>query len=199
MKNRPRAGGSGEAGRESEEETEAPIEEGTGEPPTSTTRPSIRVLEINGDEIEVVKKEAAAGQYLEATSGNWAGTRPISYEYQWLRCKDRKCASIAGARGFRCQLTEEDARSTLEVTVTARNGVKPSGVMTSEPSPVVKREGEGRKSKAESVKLTGGLGYLIDEFHGARTDATPYEVKLSSAPSSGGEPKRRVIIVTPLP
>jgi alpha-tubulin suppressor-like RCC1 family protein len=184
-------------GEGSEGEGEEPIEEGTGEPPINTTLPRIRVIEIVEGEKKVVTGEAAVGQILETTPGNWTGTQPISYEYQWLRCKSSSCVPIAGATQETYELVEEDAGHTLKVTVTARNGVKPHGVATSEPTEIIKAAGEGRSTKAESVKLTGQNGYLIEKLLGNPLEPVQYEVKLTA--SAGARAKLRTMVVMPLP
>jgi alpha-tubulin suppressor-like RCC1 family protein len=170
-----------------------------GQAPIDTTLPRLRVLEIEGEEAQVIKTEAAVGQYLEASSGAWSGSVPMSYEYQWLRCRTGRCATIPGAQTDRYRLTEEDAGSAIEAKVTARNGVKPDGVAVSEPSDVVKGPGEGRRAKAESVKLKGGQRYVIDQFDQLPLSAIPYEVKLASGTGAKGERKTRTFVVTPLP
>jgi alpha-tubulin suppressor-like RCC1 family protein len=190
-------------GSESEGEAESSgsgegAEEGAGRSPTPTTSPPIRVLEVNGEEVVVVKTEVAVGQYLEATTGSWSGSRPMSFEYGWLRCRNGKCVAIPGAQTNRYQLTEEDAQSTVEVKVTASNGVKPDGVAVSEPSAVVKGQEEGRRSKAESVKLKNRQRYVIDQLHKLPLSAVPYEVKLASGAGTKGERKTRTFVVTPL-
>jgi alpha-tubulin suppressor-like RCC1 family protein len=191
-------------GSESEGESEGsgsgePAEEGTDQPPADTTLPRLRVLEVNGEEVVVVKTEVAVGQYLEASPGNWSGSRPMAFEYGWLRCRNGECATIPGAQADRYQLAEEDAQSTVEVKVTARNGVKPDGVAISEPSAVVKGQGEGRRSKAESIKLKDRQRYVIDQLHNLPLSAVPYEVKLASGTGAKGERKTRTFVVTPLP
>lgn len=80
------------------------------------------------------------GQTLAASSGSWAGTQPMTFAYQWLRC-DRNggsCSAIAGAAGQSYTLTSADVGQTVRVRVTARNaaGARSS---TSVPSAVISR------------------------------------------------------------
>lgn len=65
------------------------------------------------------------GQTLTASTGNWTGTQPIAYGYQWRRCDTTgaACADIAGATGSTYPATTADVGSTLRVTVTATNSV----------------------------------------------------------------------------
>jgi hypothetical protein len=63
------------------------------------------------------------GQTLNATAGEWAGTSPISFAYQWLRCSlaGGGCEAIAGATDTSYTLTAGDLASNLAVVVTAAN------------------------------------------------------------------------------
>jgi alpha-tubulin suppressor-like RCC1 family protein len=189
-------------GTEGEGETEEPVEEGTGTAPKNTTRPQVRVFEIVEGERKHVSTEAAVGQILVVTSpGNWTATPAVaSYEYKWLRCKGGHCTAIEGASGPEYVMSEADAAHTIEVQVTARNGVKPAGVETSEPTETVKAEDEGRSAKALKVKLTGQDGLLVGAPPTAPLEHVQYEVKLVSESEvvKGGR-KTRLMVLTPLP
>ncbi|MFN2467523.1 MAG: hypothetical protein ABR521_05250 [Gaiellaceae bacterium] len=63
------------------------------------------------------------GQTLTADRGEWSGTSPIDFNYQWQRC-DRNgdtCSSIAGATKQTHVLTSADVGNTVRVRVTATN------------------------------------------------------------------------------
>jgi uncharacterized protein YukE len=63
------------------------------------------------------------GQLLSATSGNWSGTAPISYGYQWQVCdgKGEGCKSISQAVESTLKLSPSLVGSTVRVVVTATN------------------------------------------------------------------------------
>ena len=63
------------------------------------------------------------GQTLNATAGKWAGTAPISFAYQWLRCSvaGGSCEPIAGATDTSYTLAAGDLASNIAVVVTAAN------------------------------------------------------------------------------
>src|SRR4051794_27386152 len=64
----------------------------------------------------------AAGQTLTASPGSWSGTTPISYAYQWGRCKSSgACRTIRGANGTSYKVTSDDIGHALRVRVTAQN------------------------------------------------------------------------------
>ncbi len=57
---------------------------------------------------------------LTATTGEWTGTGPITYSYQWVVCRsEAPCAEAAGATESHFELTEDDIGATIQVTVTA--------------------------------------------------------------------------------
>jgi concanavalin A-like lectin/glucanase superfamily protein len=63
------------------------------------------------------------GRTLTASTGNWTGTQPISYAYQWRSCdaSGANCADIAGATGASYTAAASDVSRTLVVAVTATN------------------------------------------------------------------------------
>jgi hypothetical protein len=63
------------------------------------------------------------GQTLTAQEGNWSGTAPITYAFQWLRCdaQGANCATIPGATAKTYVVTAADLGRRLRVRVTARN------------------------------------------------------------------------------
>jgi hypothetical protein len=84
-----------------------------GEAPVDTTLPA-----LSG----AVQQE----QVLSSTSGNWKGTTPMSYGYQWQRCDagGASCASISGATSSTYTLAAADVGSTVRSKVTAANSCK---------------------------------------------------------------------------
>jgi hypothetical protein len=77
-------------------------------------------------------------QVLTAQPGGWSGAQPITFIYQWRRCKasGAGCADIKGARAGSYTATSKDIGSRLRVVVSAANGAG-SAQQTSEPTPVV--------------------------------------------------------------
>ncbi len=78
--------------------------------PTSTSAPSI-------------SGQATVGQTLTVSTGNWAGTTPMTFAYQWSRCDSTgaNCAAIAGATGSTYTLATADVGSTIVAAVIATN------------------------------------------------------------------------------
>jgi hypothetical protein len=66
---------------------------------------------------------SAQDHAVSAGSGEWSGSEPLSFAYQWRRC-DRSgaaCSDIAGATATTHRLAHEDVAATLRVAVTASN------------------------------------------------------------------------------
>src|SRR5690242_18953785 len=74
-------------------------------PPASTSLPS-------------VSGSAAVGQTLNASSGTWSGTTPMTYGYQWQQCDSGggACSAISGANSSSYVIASTLAGKTLRVT-----------------------------------------------------------------------------------
>ncbi|HUZ99394.1 MAG TPA: hypothetical protein VMU74_08540 [Gaiellaceae bacterium] len=61
------------------------------------------------------------GQQLSGTTGQWTGTAPIAYAFQWYRCDaaGAHCSSVRGATKPTYRLVKADAGKTIGFTVTA--------------------------------------------------------------------------------
>lgn len=71
----------------------------------------------------VARGTAQVGQTLDADHGDWSGTQPITYAYQWQRCNATggSCAGISGANRELYDVKSQDVGHTLRVRVTAKN------------------------------------------------------------------------------
>ena len=78
------------------------------------TRPSNTAL-------PAISGSTVVGRTLSVSRGTWSGTAPVSYAYEWQRCKQRRCANIAGAKRSSYKLGPADAGTKLQVVVTATN------------------------------------------------------------------------------
>jgi hypothetical protein len=94
-------------------------------PPRNTGRPSISGL-------------ARQGETFTADPGNWSGTQPMTFAYQWRRCDaaGANCSNISGATGKTYVLTSVDVGNRLRARVRASNSAG-AGTATSLPSSVV--------------------------------------------------------------
>src|SRR5919201_1157823 len=71
----------------------------------------------------VVTGVAQDGQTLTTSDGEWTGTPPIIFSYQWRRCDPTgaTCADIAGATAPSYTLAPADVGSTIRARVFATN------------------------------------------------------------------------------
>jgi alpha-tubulin suppressor-like RCC1 family protein len=138
--------------------------------------------------------EPREGQQLTATSGTWSGGEPTGFEYQWQRCRAGECAPIPRATSPTYMPGPADVGYALQVTVTAVGADEVRSSAVSFPTALVKSEDESRRSKVESMKLSGADGsMLISQFYGAPLEPVAYELKVTI------DNKVRVIVGTPLP
>jgi hypothetical protein len=66
---------------------------------------------------------AIEGRTLTAQRGNWAGSTPITYKYQWLRCDSSatNCVDVANATNTTYLLGNGDVGTRMRIRVTATN------------------------------------------------------------------------------
>jgi hypothetical protein len=114
----------------------------SGSAPNDRSRPT-----ISGNEVQ--------GSALTADHGDWTGDAPITYAYRWLRCNSTgsNCSTVGGdAASY--TLVSGDVGHTIEVEVTARNGVGVAAA-TSEHTKVV--ASPTRPSSRSKPVVTGNL------------------------------------------
>jgi hypothetical protein len=77
---------------------------------------------------------AQDGQLVVARDGEWSGTNPMTFTYQWQRCNSAGagCAAISGATAKVYRVATADVGNRLRVQVTARNA---SGSRTATTAP----------------------------------------------------------------
>jgi hypothetical protein len=78
------------------------------------------------------------GSTLMTGFGEWAGTKPIAYAYEWQRCDPAgaQCRPVLTTAGNTYLLTSADAGTTIRVVVTGFNAAG-SSAATSRPTAVV--------------------------------------------------------------
>jgi hypothetical protein len=89
--------------------------------------------------LPTITGSAQETQVLMATSGDWSGTQPITFTYQWKRCDTAgaNCVNIGSpSSNTTYTLTSADVGSTIRVLVTAQNSAG-MGTATSNPTAVV--------------------------------------------------------------
>jgi hypothetical protein len=73
--------------------------------------------------LPTISGTAAVGSTVTANPGTWAGSPPITYQYQWLICggDGGACHAIAGATAQTYKFTSTDQGNTARVNVIASN------------------------------------------------------------------------------
>jgi len=102
------------------------------------------------------------GQTLTARPGQWSGTLPIAYAYQWQRCAadGTSCGDLAGETASRYAVTAADVGATLRVVVTASNSVGSSSA-ASAPTAVVSGQSPSPDTTPPSAPV--GLDATADQ------------------------------------
>jgi hypothetical protein len=94
----------------------------TGSAPTSVVAPPASPTNLAPPTISGTLEQ---DETLTASDGEWEGTKPFYYAYQWQRCDavGSECGDVEGATGSEYELSSDDVGSTLRVLVTASNFV----------------------------------------------------------------------------
>jgi hypothetical protein len=97
-------------------------------------------------EAPTVVGTAQDGELVVAKDGEWSGTNPITFSYQWQRCDaaGANCANIAGATGKVYRVDTADVGRRLRVQVTARNASGTRAATTAPTSTVERPAGAMR-------------------------------------------------------
>ena len=122
------------------------------------------------------------GQTLTATSGGWAGTAPITFAYQWVRCNadggaadGSNCAFLSGATGTTYRLTSADVGHRMRVRVTATNSAGSKTVASNATSTVQSSTASGppRNVREPSIGGTTTEGQTLTANGGDWVGASP--------------------------
>jgi hypothetical protein len=115
---------------------------------------------------------AQDGQTLTAGPGDWAGTMPITYGYQWRRCTSGYlgCVSIPGATSITYVVQDADLGHTLVVLVTATNSAGSSvPSVNSRPTAAVTPS----NTAVPTLSGTAQQGKTLTESHGSWIPSSP--------------------------
>lgn len=140
------------------------------------------------------------GLTLTATRGDWVGTAPITFAYQWVRCgpgggaaDGSNCPAIGGATGQSHRLTRADVGSRLRVRVTASNGAGSRTVASNATAKVRAAPAPSRpprNTKEPSIGGTAVQGQTLSATGGSWTGAMPitYAFQWVRCGQDGGSP-----------
>jgi aryl-phospho-beta-D-glucosidase BglC (GH1 family) len=109
------------------------------------------------------------GTMLTADPGEWTGTGPKTYEYEWQRCNDG-CTGIPGGTGSTYLVASDDVGFSLRVQVTATDSGG-SSAATSAPTATVVAGGPPVNTAAPTVSGTAEEGKTLAGTPGTWTSA----------------------------
>ncbi|HMJ00417.1 MAG TPA: metallophosphoesterase [Gaiellaceae bacterium] len=133
---------------------------------------------------------AELGQTLSADPGQWSGTSPIAFAYQWRSCDQggANCSDISGATAQTYTLTEPDLDTTLRVAVTGSNAFGFS-TATSDATAVVVDSGPIPPSNTSPPTISGtaevGQTLSADQGTWSGTEPITYTFQWRSCDQGG--------------
>lgn len=142
---------------------------------------------------------AREGEVLSASAGEWSGSEPLVYAYQWESCNalGESCMAIAGATSSTHLLGPGEAGGTIEVAVTATNpvtSVSSTSRATASIAPgpfYVMQLGQGNFQRPGGVAADGNGNIFVLDTAGDRivefNHAGEYTREFGSAGSEDGQ------------
>ena len=125
--------------------------------------------------LPAISGTARVGETLTASPGTWAGDRPMSFSYQWVRCSRAvsNCANVAGATTNRYALTSRDRDRRLIVSVTARNAAGGGSAQSRASSVVAPRATTPANSSPPTISGTSQEGQTLAANPGGWSGTQP--------------------------
>jgi len=121
---------------------------------TAANPPTVRQLPS-------IQGTARVGSTLTAQNGDWGGTQPITFAYQWRRCTNAagSCNDIAGATGKTYVVAAADVGHRLRVLVKATNSAGSASALSARTAvvrPVTSPPPPPPPGPAGQIKLADG-------------------------------------------
>jgi hypothetical protein len=121
------------------------------------------------------------GSSLQGNRGNWSGTEPITYSYQWLRCNTNAeaCKKISAATKTSYTVVQEDIGHTIKFQVTAKNA---DGKATATSNSTQEIEGKAGAPQATAPPLITGtptVGQHLSTTNGSWNGSKPITYAIS--------------------
>jgi len=95
------------------------------------------VVAPRGETAPWISGASIVGKRLVGNLGEWSGTSPILYGFQWQRCTGPGCTDIVGATASSYRITSSDVDTGLRVRVTARNATGAASAVSDKLGPVL--------------------------------------------------------------
>ena len=132
---------------------------------------------------------ATAGQTIKVDDGNWSGSKPITFSYQWQSCTagSAVCTDIAGMTGPSFTIGTSQIGSTLRATVTATNSAGKGSVFSNLTSAVLALASAPVNSSLPSISGVRSVGQSLHASTGVWTGgaANTFSYQWSRCNSNG--------------
>ena len=159
---------------------------GTGEAGTAPSA-SIGAVAPKHKGNPTLSGEFVDGRLVTVGNGNWKGTPPFTYSYQWVRCGHGPCVNIAGAEAQSYRVQSADIGHKLRAIVTATNSVGAGKAKSKSSAKVV--PGSPLNLAGPTISGTVLPGQTLTANNGSWTGTPPIAYAyqwLACAPLGGG-------------
>jgi hypothetical protein len=161
---------------------------GNSAPVTSAQTAAVSVKPPANTAGPTISGSAARGITLTANKGTWAGTTPLNFTYQWIRCDSNgaNCNDIPSETGATYKLEQVDVGNKVKVRVTA-TGPESSASADSAPTAVVTQPVAPTNQGAPSIAGTTSEGNALFASPGFWAGTAPigFAYKWSRCSTSG--------------
>jgi hypothetical protein len=127
---------------------------------------------------------------LTADHGDWNGSTPITYSYQWRRCDSNgnNCNDISGADAQSYKVTSHDVGHTLRVRVTAKNADGSASASSVPTAVVLAAANKPSEQSPPTISGTSQVGASLTADAGKWTGSTPitYSYEWRRCDANGG-------------
>jgi hypothetical protein len=108
------------------------------------------------------------GSSLQGNKGNWSGTDPITYAYQWLRCNAdaEACKAIGGATQTSYTVTKADVGYTLRFRVNAKNADGKAQATSNATAQIQGKAGAPQATSPPVITGTPTVGQTLNASNG---------------------------------
>jgi len=149
---------------------------------SATSKPSVTVV---GNPPANVQAPTIAGTArdeatLTASPGEWTGTPPISYGYQWEHLEGAQWKAVAGATSASYTIAHEYVGQTLRVAVRAENSVNHTSASSAASEAVQASAPVDAAAPIVIENLRGSLAYTVDEGSWRGTPPLSYSYRWES-------------------